>query len=144
MSINKYILFFIILFLSFTATTNFAQSVTDNEIKAQLSMIAELESLRATNDVLYKQKQGLEETLKINEQIIKLKDTQIATLLEVINEYNKLKLMYTDQIKFQQAIIDNSTKIIESQQKLQNKNKTFDNIKAVLFAILGVVVGSKL
>lgn len=133
-----------VLTIILTSTTRAQSVITDNEIKEQLKMIAELEKIRSENSVLLQQKATLEQTLSLNEKIIILKDTQIKTLLEVIEEYIKLKDMYNSQIEFQKGIIENSNKIIEIQNKVNKKNTTLDTIKSVLYAILGVVIGSKL
>lgn len=141
MQVIKYTIF-IAIFLTILNCQSYSQSVfSELELEQQTRLITELQYLRSSNKILNESKEVLESTVKIQTQIDELKSKQITMLLDIINNYEILKTRYEDQIKFQQVLIDNSNKIIESQQKLKKSGNVLDTIKSVLYAMLGVIIG---
>lgn len=117
------------------------QDISQEEVDAQLKMVNEITYLRDKVRVLESQKSILTETNNTKSEILKLKDLQINTLLEVISEYDKLIKVYNDQIGLQNQIISNNGKIVEEYQKASNRNNTWNTIKTVLYTLLGVMIG---
>lgn len=137
---KKILILTFILLVSLSAQSKAQTVMTESEIKTQSLMVAEISYLREANKTLLSQREVLDNTIKTQETVLSLKDKQIQILLEVIANYEVLKGMYSSQIEFQQKIIDNSNKIIESQQKLKKSGNFLDTLKSVLYAMLGVVV----
>lgn len=115
--------------------------ISQEEINTQLKMANEIEYLRGAVRNLESQKSVLVETNNLQAKISELKDAQIRTLLEVISEYEKLKAVYSDQIKVQGEMLSNSNQIVKEYQKASSRNNTLNTIKSVLYALLGVFVG---
>lgn len=137
--LNKLMAIVILIVLS--SSYSYSQNINQEEINTQLKMVSEITYLRGTVDTLESQKQVLTETIKLQEEVQKLKDRQIIVLLDVINRYEELKNVYESQIDLQQEIIVNNNSIIAEYQKVTNKNNTLNTIKTILYTMLGVLIG---